>query len=756
MKITASIFCLSFFGNFLFSQTFQRLDAPVFQNGHTLLSPWTGGLNAPQWSKVDLNGDGKMDLYEFDRDGFVHVPFLNMGEANEAKYVYAPELVDNFPLTWNFVLLRDYNKDGVMDFFGHSQNEGIPGFKVYNGMMQANELKFEREEFTHWTFDIVTVPLNAGGFANLEVSRVDYPAIDDLDGDGDLDILAINPNSAFQVAYYRNYALEQGFTVDTLIFRKEDECWGKFALPIETVQYILSGSPDTCAAAFAPHGTSDDRGGLHGAGSLCTYDEDNDGDKELLYGDLNYPQIMKAHNGGTKQKAFTTDQDVTFPNYNVPVRLPDFPASFCLDFDNDGLDDMLFAPNESNVSTDVEVWFYKNVTSNEFPVFNLSKKNAMVDEMIDVGSGSHPAFFDYNADGLLDIVIGNFYKKTTTNNENLIEASLYLYENVGTTEEPAFELIDDDWLGFKQFSSITRNYAPAFGDIDQDGDLDLFVGEQGGYLFFVENKGGAGNPATWGSIIPQWQNIRIGNYPTPYIFDLNNDGLEDLIAGEQGGNINYLPNVGTTGNPVFNNKLNEAPNNQFLGSISTIQNTNSGFSAPAIIEFMDTVYLITGAESGYLSLYMVDAEKLEFGDTFKLISNQFAGYRSGSHSRISLANINDDEVLDAVIDNRRGGVGLYATPFGMDGPLNETVSRTQIEFEIYPNPANNYLIINFNELYFGTTSFQIINAMGQVVQDGQLFIGENKLNVAELNSGFYFIKISQGQRIGMQKIIIKK
>ena len=754
MKPIYTLIIPLFFPSFLFSQNIEFINAPVTVNGKQLLSPWAGGMNAPQWSKADLDADGIMDIYAFDRDGFIHLPFLNVGGVGEGQYAFERELAANFPITWNFVLLRDFNDDGIMDFFGHSQNIGIPGFRVYRGYIESGQLKFDLMEFSNWIFDVITIPLGTGGYANLNVNNIDYPAIDDIDGDGDLDILVLDTESGRDVNYFQNFALEQGFTKDTLIFEEADECWGKFFLPNETTSLVLSTDPNECATGFTNNDELEKGGGLHGAGTLCTFDEDNDGDKELLYGDLNFPQIIEGINGGSLQNAWMNDQDTLFPNYNFSIHMPDFPAAYYLDFDNDGLNDLMVAPNESNVSPDAEVWFYKNVTSNEFPSFNFVKKDAMVDEMIDVGKGSHPAFFDYNADGLMDFVVGNFEKTTTTDGQNAKEASLYLYENIGTSTDPAFELVDDDWLGFKQYSIQVTNYAPAFGDLDQDGDLDLLVGEEDGYMFFVENTAGAGNPATWGLIFPRWKDIRIGNYPTPFIYDINKDGLEDLIIGEQGGNINYLPNIGTVGNPDFHDDPDEAPNNKFLGAISTV-NGSSGFSAPAIVDINDTTYLVTGTVAGHISVYEVDENKLEFGDSFKLVELKLGDLYLGTHSRISFAYLIDNDTLDAIVGNRRGGVSLFASPFIKEGEVAIFDKYNELNFNIFPNPADNYIFIKTEENYLNKTTYNISNTLGQYIQQGILNNNENKINIAALENGIYFIQIKQGGKIGVRKLVVK-
>ncbi len=764
MKLSL-ITAFSFFiaPTFLFAQNFQRINAPVIQNGVTITSPWTGGVSAPQWSKVDLNGDGKMDLYAFDRDGFIHVPFLNIGEDGEAKYEFAPQFAPNFPKVWNYVLLRDYNYDGVMDFFGHANDEGLPGIKVFKGEIVDNQLKFIREEFSHYpTGDVITVPTNNNGFANLQAASVDYPAIDDIDGDGDLDIIEMMVESGVptnKIIFYKNFALEQGFTTDTLIFKKEDECWLKVFLPSISSEFNLSGDPDTCATnMFSPDIIAAEKGGVHGASSLCTFDADNDGDKELLYGDINYSTIRYAYNNGTPENGWATDQDTTFPSYNAQIDMPDFPAAYYLDFDNDGLNDLLVSPNEFNVSPDQEVWFYKNVSSNELPLFNINSKIAMVDQMIDIGTSAQPAFFDHNGDGLIDFVVGNFETKQTSSPSSK-PASLFLYENIGTSTEPSFQLIDKDWLGFEQFSLSSSDrrfaFAPAIGDIDQDGDDDLLVGEEKGFLFFVENIAGMGNPPQWGPVQPQWKGIDVGLYSTPCIFDLNKDGLSDLLIGERNGNINYYQNIGTVNNPQFSTDQDAAPNNKFLGAIDTKEaGVSEGFSAPVILDFVDTVYIVTGTKNGFIEMYEVDENKLEFGDTFNLVSKQFAGLRTGSHSRITIANINDDDILDAIIGNHRGGLGLFSSPFSVDGSVNSEEVISNLEFEIYPNPAKNILNINIQEPIYGDTKYQLISLIGQTVKQGVLKNRTNEIDISGVAQGMYLLQLNQGKTVGIKKLII--
>ena len=50
----------------------------------------------------------------------------------------------------------------------------------------------------------------------------------------------------------------------------------------------------------------------------------------------------------------------------------------------------------------------KNQAADESVNLNLIARNALLDQMIEVGSGAHPVFFDYNNDSLMDIIIANY------------------------------------------------------------------------------------------------------------------------------------------------------------------------------------------------------------------------------------------------------------------------------------------------------------------------------------------------------------
>jgi hypothetical protein len=68
---------------------------------------------------------------------------------------------------------------------------------------------------------------------------------------------------------------------------------------------------------------------------------------------------------------------------------------------------------------------------------------------------------------------------------HLSGGDLALYRNVGSAEEPCFALETERFRDIH----VPSHACPAFVDIDADGDLDVFLGELDGGLYFYRNTG---------------------------------------------------------------------------------------------------------------------------------------------------------------------------------------------------------------------------------------------------------------------------
>lgn len=720
-----------------------RMDISFFQDEHELLHPLAGGLNLPELSAVDFNNDGILDIHLFDKTGNRQLFFERTSDEEGFNFRYAPEYAEYFPPVREWVLFRDYNGDGIQDIFAFS-DQGVGGIIVYRGYYQDDIIHFERFNFNE-NLNLIYFPVpGSTARAQIYVSKIDYPAIDDIDCDGDLDIVTF-AGGGKNIQWFRNTSVENGYDQDSLIFVIEDHCWGGVFESGETNEVDLSNTPGECANDYR----SEDLDFRHTGSTLLTFDGDNDGDKELLLGDAAYSEVVYLTNGGDCNEAWFNEQDSNFPNYDTPINIPNFPTTFHIDLDNDGKKDLVAATNDLLAySEDYEVcWFYKNIGTEENPNFHLTQKNAFVNEMIDVGTSARPAVADVNGDGLPDIIIGNESRYTQGEERS---SRLVLYQNIGSINQPSFERVDIDFLNMSQFDTESYGFSPCFGDLDGDGDLDIIVGDVLGTLFYGENTATSTSMMQVNSFVRDYQQINIGFEAKPQLVDANRDGLLDLLVGESSGNINYFQNQGTAENPVFDHDEENAPNNWFFGQVDTrIPGYPTGHSSPFLFETEAGLQLITGSKNGQLEYYGAIDEN--FDGIFPILSDNLGNLKEGANTHISLADLNGDGLLELIIGNQSGGITIYETSFP-DKEIVSTNTPGSLAFPVatFPNPSKEIIHINTLE---GSKKLEIFTPKGKLMDVFYFNERTYDLPLHDLPSGLYFIKVSLEDKSVIQKII---
>ena len=148
----------------------ENVEIQVRTANNTLAFPWAGGLNACQFGRIDLDGDGQKDLIAFDRHGNRLLCFLNKGTMGQIDYVFAPEYAKFFPKLTGWAIFADYDGDGREDIFTYSK--GWAGMKVFRNV-STEQIGFElvaSPYLTSW---------QGGGAVNIIATNADYPAIVD-------------------------------------------------------------------------------------------------------------------------------------------------------------------------------------------------------------------------------------------------------------------------------------------------------------------------------------------------------------------------------------------------------------------------------------------------------------------------------------------------------------------------------------------------------------------------------------------------
>jgi len=721
------------------AQGFIKTDGiPVSENESEMLMPWVGGLNNPQFSAADINNDNIDDLVIFDRKDNKLLTFINGGTANQIDYQYQANYQNNFPVLENWALLKDYNCDGIEDIFTSKGNY----LNVYNGYYNDDsELSFV---FAHDTMFYNDINDDMFPVKYLSIVGVDIPAIEDINNDGDIDILTFNLSGGY-LEYFENQSQELGYGCDSLIFDIASPCFGEFYESGITQAVSL----DSCSlTGFVADDGLQERDALHPGSTILAFDSDGDGDKEILLGDITFDNLNYLVNGGDADNAFFVEQDSTFPAYNIPAIINYFPAAFQLDINNDAVKDIVVAPNGTNKAQNENCsWYYENIGSANDVQLSLVQDNFLVGQMIDVGEASRPTFFDFSGDGLLDMIISNDGYYIPGSNE--IKSSLTAYRNIGTATEPAFDISNEDYANLYssyQFVEIT----PAFGDLDGDGDEDMLLGESDGNLHFFRNMAGANNPADFELGAAFYQGIDVGQFATPFLFDVTGNGLLDLIIGERNGILNFYENTGTATDAQFTLV------SEFWGAVNVKVDDVVGFSVPTIGYFFhsDKLSLIVGSVTGRFWLYEDIENNLADGQSFTFVTNNVFSDYEGLRSSVAIADLNGDDTLDAVVGCYRGGLSLYKQDESQPLTSIDEAPILEPSIQIFPNPANDFVQVQIGNAN-KQMHYKLISTDGRLLQSGLLKNNQNSLNLTAVPNGVYILHVYSKANSSYKKLMIQ-
>jgi hypothetical protein len=368
---------------------------------------------------ADADADGDLDLYwgDFFERGVLFIENRSTAcglPALRTEPVQVPGADSIQTSGFNVPVLVDIDGDNDLDFF-----MGVLG-GAFNPIRSAANNIYFWERTGPAQLSLRTRRYLHG----IDAGSESAPALVDIDGDGDLDLLLgskIDPvrSETARLQFYLNEG-----TRTSPSFRLAD------TLDLATAYHY--------APAFG--------------------DLDDDGDPDLLLGTWNQDVLFYRNSGTARSPRFDQDTAAT-------IRLPRAGNAMPALADIDGDDDLdLFVGEASG-----DVNFLRNEGSKREPRFVLVTEQL---DSIDAGRRSAPALVDIDGDGLLDLVLGRE------------DPGLVAYRNTGTRIAPKFELLSDFTIPTAPFS------AAAFGDIDGDRQVDLFVGTQGGGLLFFRNSAG--------------------------------------------------------------------------------------------------------------------------------------------------------------------------------------------------------------------------------------------------------------------------
>ena len=692
-------------------------EVPVQIAGDSLRNPWAGGLNAGQYSTIDLNRDGQPDLAVFDRTSGK----LNTFISQAGEYVYAPRYEALFPADLrNWMLLVDYNCDGKQDIFTSSSG----GVRVFENISD-DQLRFQLS-----ADPVMTV--GSASPVNLQVNATDIPGIVDVDNDGDLDILTFNFASGGMIEYHQNQSVEVYGTCDSLRFERVTQRWGEF-------------EECNCGVyAFGEQGCDAINGRVQHVGgkSILALDADGDGDQDLVFGDETCTSLAFLINEGNANRALFTAASDTFPVATDPTQGFFFPAAYQLGAESPSV---VVAPNVfSNLQQSIDLtqssWLYRR-SDEATGGYELVQRDFLQDEMIDLGAFAAPAFGDYDGDGDIDLLLGA--ERTSS------QARLELYENVGTPRTPSFRRVEEDYLNLSSeaFSTIK----PLLADVNGDGNADLVLQATRtallSDLYYIPNQSDAGWNFTGGlQLLPDAPSLITAD--TPFLTDVDQDGKVDVLIGRLSGRLEYWHNQGDEV-PVFaleTDSLAGIKNNPFRRSPSPWVGDLDGDGSREL--------LVTDA-TGVMQIYENFLNDTPTAITRLLRSGEgVRESRWGVRAWWSGADLFGTGRLALAVGHAQGGVYLLASVG--DAPPPNGGEGEPLDLTVYPNPTlpNEPTTVVVNR----PARLVVYDMLGRMVlEENRILPGtEYQFGAVSLPDGVYLFKaVADDGQTATQRLIVQ-
>ena len=335
-----------------------------------------------------------------------------------------------------------------------------------------------------------------------------------------------------------------------------------------------------------------------------------------------------------------------------------------------------------------------------------------------------PTFADLDNDGDLDLMSGDSY------------GMLRYFQNTGTSSNPIFAAALKNPFGLDSSQAFTY---PTFVDLDNDGDMDLLVGELSvsGSMKYYKNIGTAAVPQFAAALTNPFGLSSSYYISIPTFTDLDGDGDFDLLVGDYYGSMKYFKNTGTASSPQF-----ASPQANPFGIIATYESANPVFTDLDGDGDMD---LLVGEHGGVMQYFknIGSATSPQFASP---VANPFGLSSTYGLAFPAFGDLDGDGDMDLLVGEYDGNMQYFKNG---SGPIGFAPINQNFEIKIFPNPVQDILYIDSKENF---DRIQIFNSLGEQVL---LFnTSDNQISIGELPAGLYSINLTaKDGKVATRKLV---
>ncbi len=342
-----------------------------------------------------------------------------------------------------------------------------------------------------------------------------------------------------------------------------------------------------------------------------------------------------------------------------------------------------------------------------------------------------PAFADLDGDDDLDMLAGTY------------EGNILFYENTGSVNQPLFAAGQTNVFG------LTQNGELAFiatGDIDMDGDIDVFSGGYYGTIWFQENTGTPASPAFSPAVANPFGLTASAQFAIPALTDIDDDGDLDLFVAEYYGNMKFYENTGTAESPLFALPVQNPFGIQQAYMI--------GVPAFADIDHDGDMDLFEGEYYGKIK-YFQNTGTVSSPLFAAPLENPFGLVAASYYAFLAFADIDNDGDADLFAGENYGNLKYYENT---EINIGFAEPELPLEFALFPNPSHGKFTIEFTGKTMGYVNLRIASTSGQVIYKNGFSINQvgEKITISpEISHGIYYLTIETANGNLTRKLVIR-